>query len=238
LILSVGPFLEEALRIAVAQPAVVAYDVAANAATHAKIVRTAWARLVVFPELSLTGYNLDAPALTCDDPRLVPIVAACADADAVALVGAPFADADGHDYIATLLVDGEGVTVAYRKIHLHPPEDERFTPADKHVVLNLDGRRLGLAICRDASLAEHAAATVAAGAEVYVASTLNSPTDPRDARMYERATTHRMHVVLSCGAGPDGPLSTAGGSGFWAPDGAVIAQAGATPGEVVVTDLP
>jgi predicted amidohydrolase len=236
--LPVGQLVEEALRIAVAQPAVVAYDVAANVATHAKIVRTAGARLVVFPELSLTGYNLDAPALTCDDPRLVQIVAACADADAVALVGAPLADADGHAYIATLLVDGESVTVAYRKIYLHPPEDERFTPGDKHVVLDLDGRRLGLAICRDASLAEHAAATVTAGADVYVASTLNSPTDPRDARMRERATTHRMHVVLSCGAGPDGPLLTAGGSGFWAPDGTVIAQAGATPGEVVVTDLP
>jgi predicted amidohydrolase len=160
--------VEEVLRIAVAQPAVVAYDVAANVATHAKIVRTAGAKLVVFPELSLTGYNLDAPVLTCDDPRLLQIVAACADADAVALVSAPLADADGHAYIATLLVDGEGVTVAYRKIHLHSPEDERFTPGDKHVVLDLDGRRLGLAICRDASLAEHAAATVAAGADIYV----------------------------------------------------------------------
>jgi predicted amidohydrolase len=146
--------------------------------------------------------------------------------------------ADGREFIATLLVDGAGARVVYRKIHLHPPEDERFSPGTEHVVLELDGRRLGLAICRDASLAEHAAATVAAGAQMYVASTLNSPTDPRDERMHARATTHRIPVVLSCGAGPDGPLLGAGGSGFWRPDGTVVAQAGNGPGEVVVADVP
>lgn len=226
------------MRIAVAQPPVTAYDIAANAATHAGIVLTAGARLVVFPELSLTGYNLDAAALTCDDRRLAPIVAACAAADAYALAGAPLADTDGREYIAMLLIDGTGVTAAYRKIHLHPPEDQRFTAGDRHAVLDLDGRRLGLAICRDASLPEHAAATVAAGAEIYVAATLNSAEDPRDERMAARATANGVHVALACGAGMDGPLLTAGGSGFWGPDGTVIAQAGATPGETVVSDLP
>jgi predicted amidohydrolase len=224
------------VRIATAQPEVVAYDVASNAETHARIIREAGARLVVFPELSLTGYHLDAPAVSCDDSRLEAIRQACADADAVALVGAPIAEADGS-YIATLSVDGTGVTVAYRKIHLHPPEDRRFTPGTAHVVREIGGLRFGLAICRDASLPEHAAATVRAGAQVYVACTLNSPADPRDARMRARAITHRIPVVLACGAGPDGPLIGGGGSGFWRPDGTVIVQAGGTPGEVVVADI-
>lgn len=226
------------MRIATAQPAVVAYDVAANGVAHARIMREAGARLVVFPELSLTGYNLDAPAVSCDDPRLEPIRQACADTGSVAPAGAPIVESGGFSYIATLLIDGAGVVVAYRKIHLHPPEDERFTPGTEHVVLELDGLRLGLAICRDASLAEHATATVGAGAEVYVACTLNSPTDPRDARMRARATAHRIPVVLACGAGPDGPLIGSGGSGFWRPDGTVIAQAGGSPGDVVVADIP
>nr|BFE70799.1 carbon-nitrogen hydrolase family protein [Actinoplanes digitatis] len=226
------------MRIAVAQPAVVPYDVAVNAAAHAGVVRAAGARLVVFPELSLTGYNLDAPPVACDDARLAPVVAACADTGAVALAGAPVVAADGRAYIAMLLVDAGGARVVYRKIHLHPPEDERFSPGPGHVVIELDGLRLGLAICRDASLAEHAAATVAAGAQAYIASTLNSPGDPRDERMHARATTHRIPVVLSCGAGLDGPLLGSGGSGLWRPDGTVIAQAGDAPGEVVVADLP
>jgi predicted amidohydrolase len=52
------------LRVAVAaQPPCVPYDVEANAATHAAAIRAARARVVVFPELSLTGYQLDAEAI-------------------------------------------------------------------------------------------------------------------------------------------------------------------------------
>ena len=70
--------LREPLVIAVAQPLCVPYDVAVNAVTHAATVRSAGARVVVFPELSLTGYELDAPAITAEDPRLeiVPIESA------------------------------------------------------------------------------------------------------------------------------------------------------------------
>src|SRR5918994_422965 len=77
------------LRIAVAQPHCLAHDVAANATTHAATVRSAGARVIVFPELSLTGYELDAPAIEIDDVCLEPIVDACAETDSVALVGAP-----------------------------------------------------------------------------------------------------------------------------------------------------
>lgn len=48
------------LTVAAAQPVCVAGDVAANAVAHADAIRAAKARLVVFPELSLTGYELDA----------------------------------------------------------------------------------------------------------------------------------------------------------------------------------
>lgn len=77
------------LVIAVAQPPSVSYEVAANAATHAATIRAADARVVVFPELSLTGYELDAPAVSAEDPRLLPIVPACAETGSLALVGAP-----------------------------------------------------------------------------------------------------------------------------------------------------
>jgi predicted amidohydrolase len=134
-------------------------------------------------------------------------------------------------------IDRDGAMVAYRKIHLHPPEDERFTPGDDHVVLTVDGWRLGLAICRDASLREHAAASVAAGATAYVASTVNEPTDPRDERMTQRATAHGIPVLASCSAGPDGPLLGCGGSGLWRTDGSVARQAGTQSGEVVIGHL-
>src|SRR3982074_2205223 len=98
------------LTIAVAQPLCIAYDVAANAAIHAGAIRSAGARVVVFPELSLTGYELDAPAITAEDPRLAPIVEACTKAGSLALVGAPVVGEAGRSHIAMLAVDGAGVT--------------------------------------------------------------------------------------------------------------------------------
>ena len=81
--------MRKPLTLAVAQPLCVPYDVGVNAVTHAATVRSAGTRVVVFPELSLTGYELDAPAITAEDPRLAPIVAACAETGSLALVGAP-----------------------------------------------------------------------------------------------------------------------------------------------------
>jgi predicted amidohydrolase len=69
--------MREPLTVAVAQPPCVSYDVAANALTAAATVRLAGARVVVFPELFLTGYDLDAPAVSAEDPHLAPIVEAC-----------------------------------------------------------------------------------------------------------------------------------------------------------------
>ena len=77
------------LRLAVAQPACAALDVSANALAHAAAVRAARSRVVVFPELSLTGYELTAPLLAPDDPRLEPLVEACAATGSIALAGAP-----------------------------------------------------------------------------------------------------------------------------------------------------
>src|SRR5687767_14924315 len=96
------------LRIAVAQPACIACDVAQNAAAHAAAVRAAAARVVVFPELSLTGYELDAPAISAADPRLAPIVRACAETEALALVGAPVHGEAGRPHIAMFAIDADG----------------------------------------------------------------------------------------------------------------------------------
>lgn len=65
------------LTVAAAQPVCVAFDVAANAAAHAETIRAAQARVVVFPELSLTGYELDAEVVAAADTALAPITDAC-----------------------------------------------------------------------------------------------------------------------------------------------------------------
>ncbi|MGK5679135.1 carbon-nitrogen hydrolase family protein [Actinoplanes sp. URMC 104] len=224
------------LVIAVAQPHVHLFDVAANATRHAATVRAAGARLVVFPELSLTGYDMDAPLLSPDDPRLRPLIDACAATDTIALAGAPIAG----PHIATLLVDGDGARVVYRKQHPHHTE-ARFQPGPAPAVVEVDGWRLGLAICRDSGIEEHAAATAALGIDAYVAGVAEGP--DADGVLAERArrvsTTYGVWAAISSCAGATSPAypDSAGRSGIWAPDGTVQARAGRGAGEIARATL-
>ncbi|MFG1840642.1 carbon-nitrogen hydrolase family protein [Micromonospora sp. NPDC049175] len=226
------------LRLAVVQPRCVPRDVATNARTHAAAVRAAGARVVVFPELSLTGYELDAPVVPVDDPRLVPLVEACAETGTVALVGAPVAG----DHIAVLAVTGTGVTVAYRKMWLGAAEADRFRPGETPVVLDVDGWRVGLAVCKDTGVTAHAERTAALGIDVYAAGVLESARDAAvtDQRAHRIATAHRVWVAVASFAGSTGGGYTeaAGRSGVWTPEGKVLARAGTEPGESVAVTLP
>jgi predicted amidohydrolase len=231
--------MPEPLTVAVAQPPCVSYDVAANAATHAAAVRSAGARLVVFPELSLTGYELDAPAITPQDPRLAAIVEACAETGSVALAGAPV-NGDGA-HIAMLAVDGAGATVAYRKMWLGTPESERFTPGAAPGVLELDGWRLGLAICKDTGVPQHASDTAALGIDAYIAGVCE--TAERDAVKDQRARRiagdHGVWVAFASFAGSTGGGfdPAAGRSAVWTSGGDAVALAGPEPGAIARATL-
>ncbi|MCZ7423224.1 MULTISPECIES: carbon-nitrogen hydrolase family protein [unclassified Micromonospora] len=225
------------LTVAVAQPPCVSYDVATNVAAHAAIVRAAATRVVVFPELSLTGYELDAAPVDPADPRLAPLVAACTAAGTVALVGAPVAG----EHIATLAVDGTGVQVAYRKMWLGDVEARRFRPGPAPVVLDVDGWRIGLAICKDTGVVAHAEQTCAAGVDVYAASIVDAAAQAHvpDQRALRISTTHRVAVAVASFAGATGGgyTETAGRSAIWSSDGSVLARAGTAPGEFVQATL-
>jgi predicted amidohydrolase len=220
----------------------VAGDVGANAAAHAEAVRVAGARVVVFPEMSLTGYVFDAPAVAGDDAVLEPIVVACAETGSLALVGAPVdVEASGQRSIGVLAVDGGGARVVYRKMFLGGDEPGSFTRGSEPAVVEVDGWRLGLAVCKDTGVAEHAARTCALGVDVYVAGVLEFPQDAAvpEQRARRVATEHGVWVAIASFAGPAGGDYDAapGGSGIWRPDGTVQARAGAEPGAVARATL-
>lgn len=227
------------LTVAVAQPACAPGDVAANAVAHAAAVRVAGARLVVFPELSLTGYDLAAPPVDPASPLLAPIVEACRATGAIALVGAVVAE--GADRcIATLAVDAAGASVAYRKMVLGGDEGTVFTAGPTPARLDLDGWRIGLGICKDTGSAEQVERTVALGIDLYVAGLVHRPDElvEQDARA-ARIAAAGVSVAFASAAGPVGPdyPATAGHSCVWDPSGAPVARATGRPGEVVTATL-
>lgn len=156
------------LTVAAAQPVCRALDVSGNGEAHAQVVRAVQARVVVFPELSLTGYELDAAPVACDHDVLTPIIDACAATGSLALVGAPVEE-HGRRFIAMLAVGGAAARPAYRKTWLGGNEPTHFRPGDGRTVLEVDGWRLGLGICGDTGATQHVAGIAALNVDAYLA---------------------------------------------------------------------
>ena len=223
------------LTIAVSQPSCRPRDVSANAQTHALAIRAARARVVVFPELSLTGYELDADPISLTDDVLEPIVKACATTNSVALVGAPVKERKGM-HIATLRVGTDGIEVAYRKSFLGGDEADRFSAGDGAVALDVDGWRLGMGICKDTGVPEHIRDVAALDVDVYVAGLVHRPEElfVQDERGATIARECDAYVAFASFAGPTGGgfTRTAGASTIWSPSGVVLARADTEPGSV------
>ena len=215
------------LTLAVAQPL-------PTVESHADAVRRSGARVVVFPELSLTGYRYDAAPV--DLSSLGTIVDACREVDAIALVGAVV---DGP-HIAVVRVDGEGAAIAYRKVFVAPPEQAHFKAGDGPVAIDVDGWRVGIGICFDSCNAEHWEMTNALGIDVYAAGVLDTPDElwTQDERI-ERFRPPGVAVAFAsfAGATGEGYDECAGRSRIVDGNGVVVAQAGPNVGEVVTATL-
>jgi predicted amidohydrolase len=229
--------MRQPLTIAAAQPLCHRYDVATNAFEHAAAVRAAEARVVLFPELSLTGYHMDAPVVAPHDDRLRPLIEACREVGAIAIAGAPVPGVDAKPNIGLLAISRGGVTVAYRKIWLGGEEPEHFAPGTEPAALEADGWRLGLAICKDTGILQHAADTAALGLDAYLAAVLEHAENFNvpDQRARRIAAAHAVWVVVASFAGSTGAgyEHAAGGSGIWSPHGEVVARADGESGSIV-----
>lgn len=228
------------LILGVAQPRCDRGDLVANARHHAECIRAARARVMVFPELSLTGYHYDAEALNAGHPAFGQIVEACQHIGTIALVGAPEASSDGR-FLTMWYVATSGARPLYRKMWLGEAERPHFAAGDNPAVLDVDGWRLGLAICKDTGVPEHAAATAALGIDAYLAAVLEHDED-RDlpaTRARRVATDHGVWVAMAAFAGStgEGYQRASGRSGIWRPDGSQAARAGAEVAEVITVPL-
>jgi predicted amidohydrolase len=229
------------LVVAAAQSFSVRGDVDRNLSEHLRLVdaaASAGARLVVFPELSLTGYELDLASelqLRADDPRLEPLRAAAARHGVHVLAGGPWRSGQDRPYLGAFLLS-PGPTRCYAKVHVHESEAEYFTAGKEGCTVSIGGTPIGFAICADTNHPSHAADAASSGAELYVASVMKTPAKyPAHAGMLQRyAARHRMAVMTANYAGSTGGSESAGKSAFWNEHGELVAQAPSNAAALVV----
>ena len=244
------------LRVALAQVDCALGDVAENARrAHEAIARARdeGADLVVFPELSLTGYALGAVtedvAITLDDPLIAGLAA---ETDGIAAVVGCVESGRVHTYNSALFLDGGAIVHVQRKTHLPTygrwEEHKHFSPGPALRAFDSRLGRTALLICNDAWQAPLAYVAAHDGARLLIVTAASSleHADGTDPAELERdwGDLLRFHarflqawVVFVNRAGKEGGVTFWGGSRIVDPWGRIVAQAPRAEEALVHADL-
>ncbi|MBI2325066.1 MAG: hypothetical protein HYU87_08930 [Chloroflexi bacterium] len=245
------------VRIAAAQcaPALGAFK--RNVAMHLETIeraRTGGAKLVVFPELSLTGYYLKdlANDLACaaDDERLTPIADASRGIDVLA--GFVERTPDGRVHIASGYWSGGRIAHVHRKVYLPTygifDDGRYFAQGERFDTFPSVAGDAGIAICEDiwhmstpylyavrgANVIFYPSASpgrgVAEGGDLGTAESCRLMD-----RFYAQYLT--VYVVFVNRVGHEDGIAFWGGSEILAPDGTVVARAPEFEEQLLFADI-
>jgi predicted amidohydrolase len=242
--LTAGLAMRQPRSIAVAQTCPVKGDVATNLQEHIRLAHRAasqGAQIVVFPELSLTGYEIGLArdlAFSEDDQRLLPLIETAATAAVVLVVGAPVR-LGSQLHIGAFVLFPDRKTALYTKHRLGafgesarcdgivpPAEATVFLPGDRNPLIHFGLNTAAVAVCADIGRPSHPQQAAERGANTYLASMFVIPSEfDGDAAKLERyAVTHSMVTALANFGSTTGGLAAAGRSGVWSQAGKLLVQ--------------
>ncbi|MCZ6695087.1 MAG: carbon-nitrogen hydrolase [Acidobacteria bacterium] len=246
------------LRVALAQIAPMLGDFRRNLELHLRVAQAAagrGAQLVIFPELSLTGYRLQdlvaEVAVRIDDPTVLePLLKL---SRRIALVIGLVEESEGHRYYnSALFLEGGRIRHVHRKAYLPTygmfEEGRYFSSGDALQAFRARTGRFGMLVCED--LWHPATALVMAqdGAD-YLLVLSNGPThglesagEPASRRTWRdllKVTAQMQTVFMICvnRVGFEDGVNFGGSSSVHDPFGRLIAEAGFLEEETLVCDL-
>jgi len=202
----------------------------------------AGARMAVFPEVFLPGYNVGDPGLDARSAAgwvetLAPLARA---AGCGMTVGVAERDG-GRLYNTALAIGPDGTPLAqYRKTQLYGPREKSlYEPGTAHAVFDFDRYRIALLICYDIEFAPLIRDLAGRGVQLILCPTANMQPFSHVARLTvpSQAVNHGLAIAYANYCGTEGDLTYCGGSVLVGADGAIHAQAGL--GEaLLIADLP
>lgn len=203
---------------------------------------TAGARMAVFPEVFLPGYNVADPGSAARTTAewgeaIAPLVrvAGCG-------VTVGVAERDGDRIYNTALAFGpDGALLSrYRKTQLYGPREKRlYAPGASHAMFDFEGCRIALLICYDIEFAPLIRDLAGRGAQLILCPTANMQpfTHVAQVTVPSQAVNHAVAIAYANYCGSEGDLTYCGGSVLVGADGAIHARAGLA-GALLIADLP
>ena len=231
------------MKISAVQCRSVAGDVAGNVERHLEFLELSiahGAELVVFPELSLTGYEPRlARALAGDrDDSRFGAFQQWSDAKQITIcVGFPL-ETPSRPQIGMIWFRPFEPRSAYAKQHLHADELPWFVQGDTQYLLNDRSHMIAPAICYESLQPNHAESAAALGADVYLVSVAKpAGALAKGMRHYPAvARRHEMFVIMANAVGQCDDFVGVGGSAAWNKRGELLAQMNADSEGIIVMD--
>lgn len=219
------------MKISLAQTRSFKGKIEQNIIHHKKFISVAASRqadLVIFPELSITGYEPSLAselATTKEDIRFNELQAISNDRKIVVGIGVPTAQPEGA-CISLVLFQPFKEKIVYSKKHLHVDEEPFFISGENFPVLQMNSLNIGLAICYEISVPEHAEEAFINKAGIYIASA--AKTGAGTLKAYQTlpgiAQKYQVPVLYVNSIGPSDNFTAAGQSAVWDKHGNLLGQ--------------
>jgi predicted amidohydrolase len=210
------------MRIAVAQIEAIKGNIEKSIENHVKWIKVAIqnkADMVVFPELSITGYEPDLAeslATNQDDSRFDGIQGLC-DGNGITIgVGLP-TNHEGDTFISMVIFQPHKERITYSKQYLYPPEEPFFKAGKKPLVLHFETEVISPAICYETTIQAHCEFAKRNNATIYIASVLSSVNGIASElkTMSNIARNNNLVTLMANYVGISGGYQCAGKSSVW-----------------------
>jgi predicted amidohydrolase len=217
------------MKVGIAQTRPITADVSRNIQRHKTLIAQAvssGADILIFPELSLTGYEPTlAQTLAVDpDDKKLDVFQQLSDSHRL-IIGAGIPTRHGDDICISIALFQPGKPrQLYSKKYLHADE-EPFFVSGQHGP-NRIGDKIALAICYEISVPQHAEEAYRNGATIYIASVAKfmHGIDKALARLAEISSSYSMTVLMSNSVGQADGYECAGKSSIWNDKGVLLGQ--------------
>ncbi|MEM6378886.1 MAG: carbon-nitrogen hydrolase family protein [Bacteroidota bacterium] len=219
------------MKICLAQTQSQKGNIQENIRNHLRFVDSAIdanADLIVFPELSITGYEpelAEALAVNINDEIFNPFQYFADRNDIVIGVGMPTRATNGI-HISMIIFQPQKGRAVYSKHLLHEDELPYFVPAPQQAIFKIKGKRIGLGICYETLQRSHFEHAVENGADLYVASVAKPDRGVSKAYLHFPTTAMEFGIpvlMVNCVGYCDNFLSN-GKSSVWNSKGVLLGQ--------------
>ena len=217
------------MKVGIAQTRPITADIPGNIQQHKKLIAKAissGADILIFPELSLTGYEPTLAQVLAVDPndKKLDIFQQLSDTHRL-IIGAGIPTRHGDDVCISMAIFQPGKPrQLYSKKYLHADEEPFFVSGQQGP--GRIGEDIALAICYEISVPQHAEDAHRNGARVYIASVAKfmHGIDKALARLAEIGSSYSMTVLMSNSVGQADGYECAGKSSIWDNKGRLLGQ--------------